>query len=166
MPRAISHRQSFEAERVSAEVRALQELAAQPSLLERMRASLDSKELDPKIAIGAATSGDRRLTARAWQLTRMRTRQHLADALERVVFDSDDELYRGGRDSGLAHREVRAARAELSQLIARLRDRAPVKAPGVARVAVLVADNDGPLYVAGDRDGLWRQVLAAREALD
>lgn len=141
----------------------------QPSRVDRVRASLDQSALDRRIAAGVPTVDDRRLTARCWQLTRPRTRQHLADALERVIHDSDDMSisYAAGVKTRAAHRDVRSARGELHQLALRLRDDRPVQAAGVALVSLLVADANGPLYVAArEPNRLWQDVHAARDALD
>lgn len=139
----------------------------QPSRLDRLRASFDQSALDDRIAAGGATVDDARLTARSWQLTRPRTRAHLADTIERVIHDSDEMQRVAGVSGRSVHRDVRAARAELMLLVLRLRDELPVQPAGVARVSLLLWACDSPLYVlAKEPDKLWQEVHAARNALD
>lgn len=134
-----------------------------PSLMSRFRVAWHNRMLDMRLAAGEPIAGDRDLTARAWQLTRPRVRDQLANMLMGAVRDGD-ELRTG---SAVNMQSVSAARSELVALAARLRDPRPVNARGVALTRELFVSGSSPLFASrGPSEALRRYLREALTALD
>ena len=106
-----------------------------------------------------------RLAWRASELVSNENRLDLARSLTDVVHASDERLLPAA--SPLARTAVRACRAPLLALAARLCDLAsPVRPRGVLLVERLLAGGGSPLYGAPDPDRLRAAARRAHAALD
>jgi hypothetical protein len=135
--------------------------AAAPKLGARLRARLNSSQLDRRLADGADPAESPELTLRARRLTGRTYRSRLADSLDEAVRVAERREVRVSAVPPLAAREVRASRASLIELALALRGGGPVAPAGVALAERLLIDGSGPLYVTSGHDALW---LAARRA--
>lgn len=126
-----------------------------PGRRTRVAARLRAAGLDRALADGADPADCPRLAARAAQLTCRTARVRLADTVERFVLAA--ELPSWGRVSP-ARGGVRANRAQLLELGARLRDDAPVYARGMAELRLMLRDGTGPAYVDRYGEALARQL--------
>jgi hypothetical protein len=133
-------------------------------LLLHGRVWLLHRALDDRLAHGADPAASAALRLRAHQLTAVRARSRIADALERAVRAAEEPS--GGLSAAVpvGRRQVDAARWQLVALVERLRAPRPVWAQGVAMVLQLLVDAASPLYQDGD--DLRAAALAAIEALD
>jgi hypothetical protein len=121
----------------------------------RLAARLRAHSLDRELADGADPADCPRLAARAAQLTCRDARVRLADTVERFVLAA--ELTSRRRVSP-ARGGVRANRAQLLELAARLRDDAPVYARGMAELKLMLRDGTGPAYLDRYGEALARQL--------
>jgi hypothetical protein len=126
-----------------------------PGLRTRVAARLRGARLDRALADGADPAECPRLAARAAQLTCRETRARLAATIERFVLAA--ELPSRGRVTP-ARGGVRATRAQLLELVVRLRDDAPVYARGIAELKLMLRDGTGPLYLDRHGEALSRQL--------
>jgi hypothetical protein len=128
-----------------------------PGRRTRLAARLWAGTLDRALADGADPADCPRLAARAAQLTSRDARVRMADTVERFVLAA--ELPSWGRVSP-ARGGVRANRARLLELAARLRDDAPVYARGMAELKLILRDGTGPAYLDRHGEALSRQLAA------
>jgi hypothetical protein len=139
-----------------------------PSLGLRARVWLKSLDLDAQLAGGADPAKSPELRLRAEQLRDPRRRGKLAAEIDRLVVISD----RGNRPGIITARapfrpgQVRANRALLQRLAARLRDHRAHSLRGLAMTALLLEDARGPLSSDGRPSALERAASAALSALD
>lgn len=131
--------------------------ARPPALRDRLRAVMHQIDLDRRLASGERIGDDHELTVRAWQITRPAARKRLADFL----LESAEWLPECGGTARPHQPEVAAARGEIERLAERLRDQRPVRPRGVALARELLAEGDGPLYVASGDDELVERVRRA-----
>jgi hypothetical protein len=133
-------------------------------LLARVRAPW----LDQRLAEGAAPWRSRAHAERALQLTSPSCRRSLAAGLDRLAADAR----RSSEPYGLTpvvrpcREQVEEALPAILWLAARLRDREPVTARGMATLKVLLTDGAGPCYAPSCRDALADALLSVREWLD
>ncbi len=127
----------------------------------KLMARLRARSLDRALIDGADPAESTLLAAHARRLASPRTREDLADALERLA-----RLDTRRKFAVFPHPcAVGANTAGLKELAARLRDPAPVYSAGVARLRRLVSDGTGAMYA--DRNGEWlrRELAEAGSAL-
>ena len=129
------------------------------------RVRLGRFSLDRALARGEDPSLSRRLTQRARELCRRRTRGALAAHIERVVEDADKPPRMSSAAVPLNRRAIRALRALLLTLAWELRTEHPVRAHGVAIVRQLLRDGCSPLYGAGRLGELEEELRRARAGL-
>jgi hypothetical protein len=112
----------------------------------RLRTHLRRRDLDREIAAGASVAGNPLRELRARQLT-TRAERHAAAACFANILDAavDCDADPATRVT-LDHRAVLAARAEIAQLIERLRDDEAVEVRGVALARLLADDAAGLLF--------------------
>jgi hypothetical protein len=135
-------------------------------LRDRLAARWRVGPLDRALAAGVAPEAGAALVLRAQTLIGAPARRALAQRVERAVRDAL------GAPAWLASRVAPSRRAvvdaadELDAVVELLREPGPVAAAGVARVALLLGDGCGPLYVDGSPPGLRAAVLEAIAALE
>jgi hypothetical protein len=129
-----------------------------PGARTRLAARLWGASLDRALAEGADPAHCPRLAARAAHLTCRATRAKLAGTVERFVLAA--ELPASGGRVRPARGGVRANRAQMLELAARLRDDAPVYARGIAECKLMLRDGTGPAYVDRRGDDLARQLAS------
>jgi hypothetical protein len=137
--------------------------ALEPGRVARVAARLRAGTLDRRLTAGSDPAASRQLAARAAILTSRRSRESLADGVERVL-----ELARGrqGRMQAQPRRDATLASAStLRRLATLLRGSSPVYARGVASTALLLTDGTGPLYT-GDPVALERRLDEADRTID
>jgi hypothetical protein len=106
-----------------------------------------------------------RLAWRVEEIVEEENRVDLARSLTSVVHSADERLLPSA--SPVDRAAVRACRAELLALAARLCDRKRAVTPrGVLLVERLLVDADGPLYGHGDPTLLVREIANVQAALD
>ncbi len=127
-----------------------------PGVTTRLAARLSADALDRDLAAGADPTDCPRLAARAAHLTCPATRARLAGTVERFVRAAELPATRGHVHP--ARGGVRANRALMLELVARLREDAPVYARGVAACQLMLRDGTGPAYVEGQGEALTRQL--------
>jgi hypothetical protein len=134
------------------------------SLLARVRAPW----LDRQLAEGAAPWRSRAHAERALQLTSSKARQTLASGLDRLAADAAQpaERYRWTPVVRPCREQVDDALPAIRALAARLRDREPVAARGMATLRVLLTDGAGPCYARSRRDALARALSPVWGSLD
>ena len=127
-----------------------------PGLRTRLAARVWAASLDRELADGADPAECPQLAARAAYLTCRETRARLARSVERFVTSA--ELPPGRVTVRPARGGVRANRATMLELAARLRDDAPVYARGVAECRLMLTDGAGPAYLDGHGEALAREL--------
>jgi hypothetical protein len=131
-----------------------------PGRRARALARLRASALDRALVQGADPAASAALAARAVRLTRRRTRERLADAVQRLAdYDS------GARLRVRPARAVRVNRPELRELAAVLRSPGPVYAGGVAAARLMLRDGAGPAYTDRHGEALTCELQAIRSAL-
>jgi hypothetical protein len=135
---------------------------AEPGRVARASARLRGGSLDRALSAGADPGRSPRLAARAAILTSRRTRDTLAEGLERLV-DTAHGPHRRWWALG-QHERVLANAAELHALARVLHGAEAVRPRGVAMLNRLLVDGTGPVY-QGDRATLARHLSDARDAL-
>jgi len=122
-------------------------------------ARVGALSLDRRLAAGTAPWQSSLLAARALQLTGVRNRRNLARALERLPQRAERPASRAlSAVVPVCRGQVREALPAIRSLATQLRGDSPVDARGVARLAALLSDGAGPVYVAG-RPGALRSAL-------
>jgi len=135
------------------------------SALTRLIAGLCPARLDRRLADGVVPEPAGVLAVHVERLTSVRERRRVAATLNDVLGDA-----RLGRPASsarlpLAQPAVTAAAGDIDHIAARLRGPRPVRAGGVARVRLLLADGAGPLYRMGRRGDLAAALRSALAAL-
>jgi len=102
--------------------------------------------LDRKLADGCAPEGSAALTRRAQELCGHEMRVRLASSLRRVVADPERKYAMNGSTAPGWRQAVLPWREGILGLADRLERPSPLNTCGVARVAVLLADDTGPLH--------------------
>jgi hypothetical protein len=126
----------------------------------RLRARLDWRRLNARLAAGADPSGDAELALHASRLASQSRRRRIAGAVERVCRRPDPAARLSAIPVHAAAVDV--ARPALLQLAMALRSRESVSARGVALTQLLLTEPGGPLYQSEHPSSLHD---AAREAL-
>jgi hypothetical protein len=134
-----------------------------PGVTTRLAARLSADTLDRALAAGADPTECPRLAARAAHLTCPHTRARLAGTVERFLQAA--ELPTSRSRVHPARGGVRANRALILELVARLREDAPVYARGVAACELMLRDGTGPAYVDGQGEALARQLTSVLAGL-
>jgi hypothetical protein len=140
----------------------------------RLGTRLHRGALDEKIARGAETAGDERLTLRAEQLASRTQRDRLATALEHTLqmatHPADSPSASAARRFSvrvpLRVREIRDCAEDIEALARRLRDGNPIDAQGAALTKRLLTDGASPLYYRHSPATLRHAVRSARLALE
>jgi hypothetical protein len=132
-------------------------------LAARLLARVGALALDRRLIAGEDPASSALLAARAARLTGPRYRESLAVGLEAL-------LGAARRASGIARispdrSAVLANELAIRTLAGRLKDRAPVCAPGVARLERLLTDSTGPAF-RGGAAALAGELARAAAALD
>ncbi len=128
----------------------------------RLTARIRGRGLDRALIEGADPSASPQLTARVALLTSRRSRDGLAEGLERLL-----EGARGPRRRWWALSRCDALldnASEIRALAGVLRSRTPVYASGVAAVRELLGDSASPAYSGGGHE-LAQRLAAVRTAL-
>jgi hypothetical protein len=132
-----------------------------PSTGVRLRTWREGARLDRLLAQGIGPDVSPELALRARQLAHPRSRRRLARALESAVHSADrGRPARSARPPVRAH-AVRRAQVTLLAVAGELRDHPSPNPRGIALAQRLLADGDGPLYVAGETEDLWRAAYHA-----
>ena len=132
------------------------------ALRARLTARLQGRALDRALIEGADPAATPQLSARVAQLTSRRSRDALADGLERLL-----EGARGPRRRwwALSRCDALLANAsEISALARLLRGGTPVYVSGIAVVREMLGDAASPAYYGGGYE-LARRLALARSAL-
>jgi hypothetical protein len=133
-----------------------------PGPVARIAATARSGALDRALIAGADPASSRRLAARAARLTSPRHRRLLAEGLERLLQAAHGPQRRWWAVAERGHLLDNAE--EIGSLAAVLRSDTPLYAPGIARLAQLLGDGDGPAYHGG-AGMLARRLREARAAM-
>ena len=136
-----------------------------PALALRIRVAVRRRALDKDLARGDSPLRSDVYALRARQLVERRSRERLAEALERLV-ERAERTPSPGAIVWLPKREIIDARTELLSLARRLRDARPVYACGVAMVSQLVCDGTGPAFTPRAGLSLRRAIAEATVALE
>jgi len=137
---------------------------------ELVKAGLCAQHLDAELARGASPDATGPLALRAQTLARESFRRGLARCARQILAEAvrpAPAQPRLGR--GLAvpvcRDRVRAAAAEMAEVIDVLQLPGPVPVRGLAQVSVLLGDGSGPLYHRGSPDDLRARLAEAAGAL-
>jgi hypothetical protein len=133
-----------------------------PGRTARLIARLRSGALDRALIDGADPASSSQLAARAASLTSPRSRELIADGLERLVLVAEGSTRRWWAASRRV--AVVANARELRELAALLRGGSLLYARGMAILGELLSDGAGPAYL-GEADGLAHELSRARIAL-
>jgi hypothetical protein len=132
----------------------------------RLRAWLRREELVEALADGADPDQSEELTHVARELIGARSRQRLADGLDRVLRATAERHVPWSPAVPLNRHEIAEAREELAELAERLRAPGPVPVHAGALAAMLVADAKSPLYSRMPGTSAWDLARTALRALD
>jgi hypothetical protein len=139
------------------------ESGVQPSWLERLRARLFAARYDRQVDAGVTPVAGTALAVHHARLTAPLERAELGHALRLVMSDAEP-----GWDGMNPRVPVRAkvihdATGVFEDVVQRLEEPLPVRARGMARLRILLADGRGPLYRSGvgSLSAAMRGVLAA-----
>jgi hypothetical protein len=139
--------------------------ARRPAPILALQVLVHRRQLDQLLAEGQSTATDRRLAARAAQLSRPALRARLAVSLRDAVCSLDDSaLAQYLRPEVPVAESVRACAREIDDLARALTGPSP-RVRGVAMVRGLLTDGAGPLYDDRQAGQLRTTVRAARAAL-
>jgi hypothetical protein len=120
-----------------------------PPLSARLRARLFAARYDAEVEAGITPLDGTPLAVHWVRLTSARERQDLAFALCAVLRDADS-AQRVGNPRAPVHRvAIRQATNVIDDVLERLTGPTPVRARGMARLRLLLADGRGPVYRAG-----------------
>ena len=131
------------------------------TLLARLR----SRKLDAQLAAGTAPEKSRHLAVRAAMLTSEASRNLLASCWEDLVASARGPVRPLDFRVPVCAKEIKAAQADISQLVEALRAPAPVAARGMAEATDLLQDGRGPVYNAKSRRRLAAAVRQAQRHL-
>ena len=137
---------------------------------ELVQAGLCAQHLDEQLARGASPDATGPLALRAQALARESFRRSLARSARQILAEAlrpgpARRALGRGPAVPVCRDRVRAAAAELAELIDRLQLPGPVSVRGVAQVSVLLGDGSGPLYHRASRDDLRARLTEAAHAL-
>ncbi len=127
----------------------------------RLRVRLHRRELDRRLAAGADPEGRPELRRRAAELLEPKVRGRIAAALERVCGEAEGPARPFESVAPLARSAICDCAAEIRPIVARLDAGTGVGPRAVARAAVLLHDDDSPLYSPRASAAELRQALAA-----
>ena len=134
----------------------------EPGLAARVQARVWRRSLDQELADGANPAECPQWAARAAELTSRAGRERAAQEVEQLIhFGEERHRIRMGPHAAAA----RANRADLEQLVAMLRDPAPLYAQGLARLQVVLSDGTGPVYTDRHGRALARELAQVQSAL-
>lgn len=125
------------------------ETSGQASWSARTRARLFAARYDGQIEAGVVPVDGSPLAAHWMRVTSAREREDLACALRTIVSDAGSDRQLVGSRVPVRREAVGQAAASIDEVRARLTARAPVRARGMARLRILLADGRGPVYRAG-----------------
>ena len=117
-----------------------------PHLSARVIARVRATALDQQLARGVVPWLSPVHAARAVQLTSRRKRAALARALENLLDEADSPPTPPSAAITPCAGQVRAARAEMLSIGAKLRSGSPVNCRGMAKLRALLCDGGGPCY--------------------
>jgi chaperonin cofactor prefoldin len=132
----------------------------------RMKVWWSKDELTRALAEGRASTDSRELALRAGQLTAKSTRKEVADSIEDVLNQASRKRMVLTAQVPIDRRKVRSVKAELAELVARLRSDEPVRPQGMARVLLLLTDVERPLFGDGTKVQLLHAIIDATDRLD
>jgi hypothetical protein len=126
-------------------------------------ARLFAARYDAEVEAGMIPFGGTPLAAHWVRLTSVRERRDVAFALCAVVRDAESAQRHGNPRAPVDRAAVRRARKVVDEVLERLTGPTPVRARGMARLRLLLADGRGPLYRAsrGTLTAAMRGVMAA-----
>ncbi len=134
----------------------------------RLRVRLHRRELDRRLAAGADPEESPELRRRAAELLEEKVRCRIAAALERVCGEAEGPARPFESVAPLARTAIRDCAAEIRPIVARLDAGTGVGPRAVARAAVLLHDDDSPLYSprssAADLHGALASIAAEIDA--
>ena len=133
-------------------------------LADRMRARVRAAALDRELARGVPQDASSALAFRARLLTRPSVARELGDQLRRIVRQAHEPTAPSARVRPSRERVV-AVEDDLRFLASRLQSPLPARAPGIARVRLLLRDGSGPLYYRDSPEDLGTAVREAKSAL-
>ena len=137
-----------------------------PRLALACAARVRAFSLDRRLAAGMAPWQSPLLAARALQLTGERHRRSLATALERLPERAERPASRAlSAVVPVCREQVCEALPAILSLAEQLRGGSPVDARGIARLAALLADGAGPVYVAHCPGALCGALQDVRDGL-
>lgn len=139
--------------------------AASSALALPCRVWLRRPSLNRRLAQGEDPTASRALALRAGQLASPRTRQRLAEAIERVIEEAKEGPRRLSAAAPVSRQAVTTARPLLLTLAGELRTPGPVRAQGVALTRRLLTDGASPLYALQDERALESAIDEARRTL-
>ena len=138
-----------------------------PTALAALGARLRHRGLDRDLAAGIAGWRSPEHAARISQLTSVRHRRRLADALDNIVSAAPLPPWQPAQGAVPPCRaSVAATRDQIRSLAERLRRDAPVAAAGIVRLDALLCDGAGPVYTPGHADVLAGALATATRWLD
>jgi hypothetical protein len=122
-------------------------------------ARLCASRLDRRLAQGEPAESDVLIALRAARLERERERRDLATGLQRAIQGTDAPRCFPGQVR-ICQASVRAAQAEIRELVVCLTAAGPVSPRGVAELRMLLTDGTGPFYWETGRDDQHRSLRA------
>ncbi len=139
------------------------EAAAPASWTTRLSARLFATRHDGEVEAGIIPIGGSPLAAHWMRLTSARERRDLAFALCAAVRDARSSQGHRSPRAPVNAAAVRQATGVIDEVLERLTGATPVRARGMARLRLLLADGRGPLYRQGrgTLTAAMRGVLAA-----
>jgi hypothetical protein len=140
---------------------------------QRLLARWMAGRLDRELAAGASPEASAFLSARAMQLTSMKSRRDLATSLQRILVAAGQLPAGLPLEAAALHpprlplclARIGQSAGPLARLARSLAVAGPVPAQGVAMVSQLLADGTGPLYREACGDDLLSIIEKARRVL-
>jgi hypothetical protein len=131
---------------------------------DRVRARVRGAALDRELARGVPQDASPAHALRARLLTRPSVARQLGDQLRRIIGQAYEPAGRSARVRPSRERVV-AVQDDLRFLASRLQSPLPARAPGIAKVRLLLSDGSGPLYYRDSAEDLATAVREAKSAL-
>jgi hypothetical protein len=125
------------------------ETSDQPPWSVRVRARLFASRYDREIEAGVIPVAGSPLAVHWMRLTSVREREDLASALRTIAGDAGSDRQGIGSRVPVQRVAIVKALSAIDEVRAQLTDPGPVRARGMARLRILLADGRGPVYRAG-----------------
>src|ERR1700760_2890915 len=125
------------------------ETTDQPPWSLRVRARLFASRYDHEIEAGVIPIDGSALAVHWISLTSVREREGLASALRTIVADAESDRQGIGSRVPVRRAAVGQAADVIDEVRTKLTEPGPVRARGMARLRILLADGRGPVYRAG-----------------